>query len=693
MLKPFIRLLNRMKYARKFTIIGCILLLPLLVASLLYGSTIQEEKDLIEKRLEGAEYNIVLTDIFQYTLQSSGLKVLQLAGDDSVKGQLDETVSMVNEAFEKIEEMEAEMKNDFQTKDQVKAIQNKWEALLQTNSGKTLDILTQYDELLKDIMNLMANVANDSELLLAQSKEMFNLIYISSIELPALTEQLGLMRSYGLAIISNETSDPVLNRQMEAAYLPMLTDIDALVKSAEKIFSNKEFEKALQPYTEAVNTKIDTYLSTMESIGSVPVTSKQYYDVATDCINAFFDLYTASLDVVDSTLLDQYNNAQQVRFIMYTSLCVVFVLATVFFISLFLSIRQAIQLLVEGTTKVANGDLNVQLALNTKDEMSQVETAFNSMTVQLKELVEEITDSAQYVAASSEELNASAQEATASVEHVTSSVNDMMSKTNIQEESLQEGSQAMDEMVSAIERIAENCVRISSLTNETTDFAYEGNETVEKSLQQMNMIKQTVAQSSEKINELYKQSAEIDSILNVITAIADQTNLLALNAAIEAARAGEQGKGFAVVADEVRKLAEESRNSAAKIAELIRSIQIETTNSVQMMSNVTDNVEDGIKVTEETAYKFNRIVSSMQTLNPQMVEISTTATEFTTQAEQVAAAMQNLLLMARETAETSQSIATSSEEQLAIMQEVSTAANTLSETADSLQNLTAKFNI
>ena len=693
MLKPFIRLLNRMKYARKFTIIGCVLLLPLLVASILYGLTIQEEKELIEKRLEGAEYNIVLTDIFQYTLQSSGLKVLQISGDDSVKGQLDETVSMVNEAFEKIEEMDAELKNDFQTKDQVKAIRNKWEALLQTNSVKTLDILTQYDELLQDIMNLMANVANDSELLLAQSKEMFNLIYSSSIELPALTEQLGLMRSYGLSIISSETPDPVLNRQMEAAYLPMLTDIDDLVKSSDQIFSNKEFEKALQPYLENVREKTNTYLRTMESIGSVPVSSKQYYDVATDSINAFFDLYTASLDVVESTLQDQYNNAQQVRFIMYTSLFVVFVLATVLFISLFLSIRQSIQLLVEGTTKVANGDLNVQLALNTKDEMSQVETAFNSMAVQLKELVEEITDSAQYVAASSEELNASAQEATASVEHVTSSVNDMMSKTNIQEESLQEGSQAMDEMVTAIERIAENCVRISSLTNETTDFAYEGNETVEKSLQQMNMIKQTVAQSREKINELYKRSAEIDSILNVITAIADQTNLLALNAAIEAARAGEQGKGFAVVADEVRKLAEESRNSAAKIAELIRSIQIETTNSVQMMSNVTDNVEDGIKVTEETAYKFNRIVSSMQTLNPQMEEISTTATEFTTQAEQVAAAMQNLLLMARETAVTSQGIATSSEEQLAIMQEVSTAANTLSETADSLQNLTAKFKI
>ena len=693
MLKPFIRVLNRIKYSRKFTIIGCVLLLPLLVASILYGLTIQEEKDLIEKRLEGAEYNIVLTDIFQYTLQSSGLKVLQLSGDASVKGQLDETVSMVNEAFEKIEDLEAEIKHDFQGKDQLQAIRNKWDTLLQTNSVKTLEILTQYDELLQDILNLMAKVANDSELLLAQSKEMFNLIYNSSIELPALTGQLGLMRSYGLSIINSETPDPVLNRQMEAAYIPMLTAIDDLVSSADKIFSNKEFEKVLQPHLEIVQQKTNTYLSTMENLGSVPVSSKQYYDISTDSINAFFDLYTASLEVVNSTLQDQYNNAQQVRFIMYTSLFVIFVLATVLFISLFLSIRQSIQLLVEGTTKVANGDLNVQLALNTKDEMSQVETAFNSMTVQLKELVEEITDSAQYVAASSEELNASAQEATASVEHVTSSVNDMMSKTNTQEESLQEGSQAMDEMVSAIERIAENCVRISSLTNETTDFAYEGNETVEKSLQQMNMIKNTVAQSSEKINELHKQSAEIDSIVNVITAIADQTNLLALNAAIEAARAGEQGKGFAVVADEVRKLAEESRNSAAKIAELIRTIQMETTNSVQIMSNVTDNVEDGIKVTEETAYKFNRIVSSMQTLNPQMEEISTTATEFTTQAEQVAAAMQNLLLMAKETAETSQDIATSSEEQLAIMQEVSTAANTLSETADSLQNLTSKFKI
>lgn len=689
---PIIKLLNKMKYPMKFSIIGSILLVPLLIVSLFYLNTMNDEMEQIEKRMEGATYNTVLKDILQYSQQTRALNV-SLLTDASTAKQLDEVTEKVDQAFEEKEVLNSKMEYDFNTKKQFQLIQEKWNTLQQTAWKDSEQITSQYKDYIEDILNLMTDVTNNSELLLTDSKEMFNLTYNTFIELPKLTEQFGQMRALGVSIINSNAADEAQIEQLNMIYFPTQNAIKNMDKSSLVMFNNPKFEADLQQPLNLVKEGTETYFKAIDSIGNRTISATDYYEIATESNNTNFDFYTASLDEMEKTLSQQSDKLQQTILILFITLAVIFIVSLLLFISLFLAIRQSIKLLEEGTSKVADGDLNVKVALHTNDEMKNVETAFNSMTVQLNELVREITTSAELVASSSEELHASAEEATAAVEHTTTAVNQMMTDTEIQEGRLNESAQAMDEMVTGIERIAENSVRISALTNETTGFANDGNTTVEKALQQMDMIKQTVGESSGKINELNKQSTKIDSIVRVITDIADQTNLLALNAAIEAARAGEHGKGFAVVADEVRKLAEESRSSAKQIAELIETIQIDTTDSVKMMSLVTDNVDVGIKVTEETAYKFGHILTSMQTLNPQMEEISATATEFSAQAEQVASAMQHLLEMAKQTSDATADIASTSEEQLAIMEEVSSSSNSLSEIAESLQGLVMKFKL
>ncbi|WP_164744498.1 methyl-accepting chemotaxis protein [Paenibacillus xylaniclasticus] len=589
--------------------------------------------------------------------------------------------------------MESQMEYDFGTKEQLQTIQQNAAQLQQTTWTDKQQILTEYAAATRAILDLMSDVSNNSELLLARSKESFNLIYNASIELPQLTEKLGQMRALGVSTLNSDGVNEALNAQLNEIYYPMLTAIQDVWKSSSIIFNNPGFAAELQAPMESVQESTNTYLNAIESLSTKKLTAEEYYDIATKAIDDNFNFFVASLDTLESIMKQQYDDLERTTRLLFIVLSILFIVSVLLFISLYLAIRQSIRLLEEGTAKVANGDLNTKLVLNTKDEMRNIETAFNRMTGQLNDLVRGIAASAEHVASSSEQLNASAEEVTLAVEHSTAAVNQMAVDTEREVESIKESAQAMNEMAEGIERIAESSVKVSALTNETTGFANIGNTTVEQALHQMEKIKHTVGQSSEKINELYNNSAQIDSIVTVISEIAKQTNLLALNAAIEAARAGEHGKGFAVVADEVRKLAERSRDSAAQIAELIGIIQSDTTQSVQMMGIVSDTVQTGIEVTEDAAEKFGHILTSMQELNPQMEDISATALEFSAQVEQVATVMQQLLEMAQHTSEATEEIAASSEEQLAVMEEVSSSAGSLSQMAESLQGMVRQFRL
>ncbi|AKM17732.1 H1 [[Flavobacterium] thermophilum] len=196
-----------------------------------------------------------------------------------------------------------------------------------------------------------------------------------------------------------------------------------------------------------------------------------------------------------------------------------------------------------------------------------------------------------------------------------------------------------------------------------------------------------------RVKSLEKRSEEIEKILDVISTIADQTNLLALNAAIEAARAGEHGKGFAVVADEVRKLAEQSQSSTKQIEELIGKIQQSTTEVVRYMSRVTENIEGGLHISTQTAQRFLQIVQNMKEVAPQIEEISAIAEQISAGTQQVTASAHQLAGIARENAATSEEVAASAEEQLASMEEITSSSQMLAKMAEDLRTSVQRFTL
>ncbi|GGJ08471.1 hypothetical protein GCM10010885_16990 [Alicyclobacillus cellulosilyticus] len=343
---------------------------------------------------------------------------------------------------------------------------------------------------------------------------------------------------------------------------------------------------------------------------------------------------------------------------------------------------------------VAEGNLRVsELRPRSKDEIADLMHATNSMVKQLRSIVATLTDHAQRVAAAAEELFASVEENSRASQQIAGAIETVAAGTERQKTSADESAKAMEDIAKSIESIADKSTRVASASTEMAEAAANGQTLIENSVAQMEVIHASVADSAAKIADLSEQTKRIGDIVAAITNIADQTNLLALNAAIEAARAGEQGRGFAVVADEVRKLAEESARATSEIAAILEGIRRNTEDSVTAMRRVSEEAESGRSVVQEAGASFAQIREAVDRVRDQVLDVSAATEEISAAVEEVTATIESMAQISREAVTESQNVAAAAEEQLASQQEISSAATSLSEMARSMRELVARFQV
>ena len=358
------------------------------------------------------------------------------------------------------------------------------------------------------------------------------------------------------------------------------------------------------------------------------------------------------------------------------------------------SISNPIKLAAEAVQEVSQGNLHIDhLKVKNHDEVGDLINGINRMNQDLREVVGRIHESSSSVASSSEELAASAEQSMSASEQVSRIT--QVSAEGIEQQLLQyeELCSSISEMNDGIHQITENSEEMLQITGKTSVLTREGGEIIDLVVGQMNQINQSVTKASTSIISLRERSNEISQIIEIITGVAEQTNLLALNAAIEAARAGEHGKGFSVVAEEVRKLAEESKKSANQITVMINHIQKEANQSVQMMSEETSLVEHGLKETENAHETFALISQAMNEVTDKVVEVSSSVQQLMAVSKQILESVDFAKRVAEKSVLSSQESAAATQEQFAAMEEVAASAQFLSQMAEDLQSIISKFKL
>ncbi|PLT33369.1 chemotaxis protein [Bacillus sp. V5-8f] len=357
------------------------------------------------------------------------------------------------------------------------------------------------------------------------------------------------------------------------------------------------------------------------------------------------------------------------------------------------SIVRPIQNMVSVTEKVSSGDLTERVAIKTNDELGKLGASFNKMIDSVRMLVSKINQSSDHLAASTQQLAASSEQTAQTTREVTTAITQVAIGSKAQMASSIEAGKSMETITEGIGRIAFNSSTVSESSVAAHKNAEQGDQVLEEMVAQMKNISDSVKQGVGIVRLLGHHSEQIGKFIEVITQISDQTNLLALNAAIEAARAGEHGRGFAVVADEVRKLAEDSKRSADQIAQLVATIQSDTLKAVSLMEKGEEEANSGLMVVDTASKAFQHILQSVQEVSSQIQEVAATSQEMSASSEEIAATVEQVSHIASETAESTSQVAGNAELQLTAIQEISQSIHELGTLAADLQETVNQFKI
>ncbi|MGE0080986.1 MAG: methyl-accepting chemotaxis protein [Thiohalomonadaceae bacterium] len=624
--KPGVGLLNRLSYTRKFLFIGILFFAPLMVMGYVLIHVVQERIGFMEQERLGVEYVAQLRGPLADIQQHRGMSSAFLNGDAAFRERMQQRQAAIDRHFAALRAVDARLGAALQTGGKVAALEREWATLKREVEGLTpQQSFERHTALIEQVRGLIAHAADTSNLILDTDLDSYYLMDLMVSRLPALTEGMGQSRAIGSGIAARGSFTP-----QTWAQLAMRVD---RIREAQKALGhglatasreNPELADRLQrPGTQATDTVAGyvTLVDGMLAQEQVRVAAVDIFDRSTRAIDAVFGLFDAIVPALDELLQQRIALYEWLRLAALGILGSVLLTLLYVFACFYRAVLGSIADLRSALQHMADGDLRVQVVLQARDEMRYIGEQINAMAARFRELVGKVLRSTKQVATAAEELSAVS-------EQTNHGINEQLAQTD-------QIATAINEMSATVQEVARSAASTSEATRDAQQQSHTGHDVVQETVRTINALAGEMRSAAGAVRTLGQDSEDIGKVLDVIRAVAEQTNLLALNAAIEAARAGEQGRGFAVVADEVRTLAGRTQKSTQEIQAMIERLQAGAREAVQAMETSESRTNEGVSMAARAGQALESITRSVNTIADMSAQIAAAAEEQSVVAEEI----------------------------------------------------------
>ncbi|ONN71273.1 hypothetical protein BVL52_12115 [Pseudomonas oryzihabitans] len=624
LLSPAVRMMNRLKFPAKFACLAAIVLMPLLFLSVYLYQNIQEQRITLAQEIEGQRYMLKLTPVARLSMLQRALTKRLQDGDTSAQQDWQNNRESLIKAYDDLAGIDRELGVRLETGERVSQLRQGVDRLLQGEAGTPLEVFEAWNLQLTKTLNFFYYVSATSGLALDSDYTSLFLIDMTSLRLPREINLIGQLRGLATGLSVTNRFDPasltaarsVLRQEQQTAD-ELEQALNLMAHEAPEL--SRRLKDSLGQAAGDYASFRQGMLAAMNGEGSVA--GRTLGDQGNAVVARYYKVQDEAQTLLSQMLVERQAHATALRNLVLGMLLGALALLAYTFAGIYQALRQGITELVSVTAAAAQGDLSRRADMRGRDEIADIGRSLDEMLNAFGRSLREVDQASNAVAQASGAL--------------ATSIGQARSTMQAQQGETDQVATAITEMTASVADVATNTEGAVAAAQQADQATREGTRVMQQTQQAIEALAADVDLSATKVAALENHSQAIGGVIAVIRTIAEQTNLLALNAAIEAARAGEQGRGFAVVADEVRTLASRTQTSTEEIRRIIEQLQNATTEAVGQMQASRGHALSGVEAAEQARVSLASIGAAVERIVDVNVQIASAAEQQAAVSEEI----------------------------------------------------------